>query len=177
MNSWKHFISLIIKKILPGLAVVIICFGLIYYFRLAINQIAAKIDEQQNTAFVLENRNITLTKLKNDFAKIGQVEQKIASVMPPVDDIQEFSTALDSVAVRGALTQAVNFSSPVDENSVDFSVLLNANIFSLIKYLQDFEALPFVAGIDAINIQAQAANWEGDGNVNLGGIIFTKPTQ
>jgi len=176
MFTQKIFYWQIIKKITPAIIVISVAFLAINYFKSATNQILIDIEQQQNLAFVLANRSQTAIRLKEDFAKIGNPEEKIINARLPVDNILEFSSSLDSLGIRYSLPQMVSFSPPVDEFQVDFGINLTANAFSLINYLQSFETLPYLAKINTVSLSTTGRNWDEVSNITIGGKLFTRPS-
>lgn len=180
MFNRKQLIIIIVKEIIKTLVVLGLAIAAISYLEGQIGKISKTLEEQHVGASILETKTDAISKLRQDFMRIGDADKAIAKAVPPADDILDFVSALDSLSAQNSLVQNINYSTPVvgpDGTYIDYSISSNGNIVSLIGYLRSHERLPYLTYIKSIVMGAQGNNWEGDSRIELSGRLFVSPAQ
>lgn len=168
----KYLLLTISKYALRAVIPAIIAVFMITFLKEKIILISRSVVEQRTLSMVLERRSETLSKLKNDFDAVGEVDEKIKGAMPPADNILDFVAALESMASKHSIQQSLNFNTPSD-SSIDYSINLSGNVFALISYLKDFEKLPYLTGVNSVNIVSQG-DWTDSSSVYLAAKLYIK---
>jgi hypothetical protein len=173
----KEFIIEILIQIVKSALAITLAFIIVNIFKAKIINISETLNSQKQAAFALERRGQTIRQLQEDFKIIGNGERMLSLASPDADNVVEFKSALEGVANRQSLQSVVEFSLPApDQKSIDYSVSLSAGTNSLITYLKYFESLPYLTGINSIEIRSgDNSTWESSPVVNIRGKVFTKP--
>lgn len=180
MLSKKELLSVISRDLVKAGAATLAAAGAVLFFSVKIAEISGSIAEKKETQAQLEQRNETRAGLKNDVARAQQARTAIERAMPPQDNVMDFVAALENIARQNSLAQTLKFETPVaqtDEafSSIDFTVELNANIFTLASYLKKFEQLPYAAGITGIDLRALTdKGWENNSAVIIRGKLYAR---
>lgn len=173
MFNKKQLIFIIIRHLFRAVIAALVALALILFLSRQIKKISDSINEQRVLAAVLEKRNENLSRLREEFFLIGNIEEKINSALPPADNILEFVVALEDLSAAGSLTQTFNFGSPVN-SQIDYSISLGAGISALTDYLKGFEKLPYFTSVSGLNLSALAGDWQGNSLITLKAKLYTK---
>jgi hypothetical protein len=161
MLTKEQLIKILILDVAKMLGAVALAFFAAQFLGTQIMKIGDSLAEKRRLAFVLEHRNETLAKLKNDFESIGDGASALNAVLPPVDNIIVFMDAVENLSNKTGLQQSPTFGDPNPTGSglylINFSVSLKAGLVGLQKYLAEFEALPYLAQIDSVSISGAGA--------------------
>lgn len=144
-----------------------------------ISKISNSIMENKKASFILEKRSEIIQNLKKDFQLVGDKDKDVEEALIPVDNILNFVAATESLANQYSLQSSIKFETPtlVSGNiySINYSLILNGNIFTLINYIKSFEKLPYFSGIVSINYQSLTERgWEDNSSINIKGKIYVK---
>jgi hypothetical protein len=185
MFTHRHLISFIIKSILIAGGVALLAMFSIVYVHGHIKRITHSIVEQKRLSAILEVRNQQFTQEKTNLGYVEERIDKISHALLPANNILEFVDALESIAAKNNLASTVRFDSPVATTktfgdpvktiySVNFSLSLQANIFSLQSYTHDLEHLPYFAKIESLSFDSQGTGgWNNTSTVSIKGTLYT----
>lgn len=171
------------KYILRAIGAVSIAVLIVFFLSTHISRIGDALSEKRKLAFLIESRQEVASLLRETFNQIGDSDSKIERALPPADNILEFVGALESLANQYGLVQTFQFSTPVSMpqngqrpiSSTDYTLQLNGNIFTLLSYLKDFEALPYFSGISSISLTAPAdRGWEGQSLITIKAQLYVQ---
>lgn len=184
MLNKKQLLTAILKHTLKTGGIIIIAIILIVFAGKQIIKIANSLQEKMVLSSVLEKRNETSLKLREDFKLVGEKNKKIEAALPSADNILEFVGILESLAKGRSLNQTVKFNSPaplaavindLKLSSIDYSIVLDGNISTLIDYLKDFEKLPYFSGISSITVNATPPEgWGGKSSIFIQAKLYVK---
>jgi len=172
MFNKKQLILTIFKISLKAVIATVIAIIIIVFSSQQISKISNSLKEQRTAAFILEKKTETISQLREDFNLVDEADRKISDAFPPADNILGFVTSLENLASQNGLQQTISFGTPAD-SSIDYNLTLNANIFTLINYLKNFEKLPYFTGISSINLNAPSG-WEGNSTISIRAKVYTK---
>lgn len=167
------------------LVVIILSTILIYFFASQTTAIVKKIQENKKLSYIMKNKEETNSQILQDFKFIGEdYNSKILATIPSEDNILPFVEAMESIAKKNSLEQVINFSNPTTQNDdsnpglteINFSLAItNANIITFANYLNDFEKLPYFAGISSISFLSPTnSGWNNNSTININGKIYAK---
>jgi hypothetical protein len=175
MFTKKQLLMMILKNLLKASLAAAFAIAVIVFTGGQIGKISNSLVEQRTATFILEKRNETISRLAEDFKKIGGTDEKIKNAFPPVDNILDFVAALENLSVQNSIQETHSFGTPSEtRDSIDYGINMSANIFSLINYLKSFEKLPYFTGVSGISLSAQGNGWEGNSLVSLKARVYTR---
>lgn len=167
---------IIVKQFIKALVAIVLALIVITTFKGKITKISQSIAEQKVTTYVLEKRKQTIAELRLNFGMVDQLAtKKLEEAEPPIDDLAEFKAALTSLANRHSLSQTAEFAAPTEVSNVNYTISLAANSVTLLGYLKDFEALPFLTAISAIDLRTTSGNWASDSTITIQAKLHTRP--
>ncbi len=165
MFTLRNLFLIIIRHMLIACSVVLLCLICIILISEEIEKVADSVAKNRKLASSLEQRTTLLTQLTKDASLIGNNQTIINHAFVPSDNIIEFISALESIALKNGITQTFRFSSPVSAaipapfplNTISYQNTLTTNLPTFIQYLKDLENLPFFTKVDNIAIRAESA--------------------
>lgn len=177
MFNKKAFLKDIGWKVGEAALVVILVLLVTRTFKQKIEEIVVDLDKKKVDAYARQTKSQTTRELANAYGAVESSIAVISNAMPMADNVVDFQAALESIARKYSLQQVVAFGSPSgDQKTIDCDITLTGNINSLVKYLEDYEKLPYLASINSIGFQTKdSMGWEGDSVISMKGTIFTKP--
>lgn len=134
----------------------------------------------------LEMRNEVISKLLTDYQNVKGYGERIQEALITISNTLEFVGALESLALKDNVAQAVHFADPVPMAEtigepprplyqINFTLSLQGNIFTFLNYIADVERLPYFMKINSISISAQSpAGWLNASNISVSGTLYTQ---
>ncbi len=186
MFTTKNLLLLILRHMLIAFVVVFSCLICILFLSRSIDHIASSVVQNRKLAQALAERTALLSQLKRDTEIVGNNTQTITHAFPPSDNVIEFISALESIALKNGISQSFRFSSPTPANIaspiplylVSYQNTLTVNLPTFIQYLKDLENLPFFTTIDGFNITSQSAQGlQGLTAASITATLYTRGTQ
>lgn len=169
MLNKKQLLAIIIKQSLIILVMVPLAITSVWYSTKQMTAISHSIKEKKHISYILSTRSETYERLRADFAKTGNAEEKINSALISADDISPFLAALDTLALQSGTTQTYHFGVPdagagsgSKMESVDYGLTIHANASETIAYLKNFERMPYFSGINSIALSSAGQNGIND---------------
>lgn len=179
MFKEKELFLTIARNLFKAVLSTIIAILVVLFLSGQISKVSGSIVENKKTSFILQNRTEVVSDLRNDLKLIGEKDKKIEEATLSTDNILEFVAVLESLASQNSLQQSLRFSTPVPVantegiSSIDYYLTLNGNILTLLNYLKNFEKLPYITGISAINFQTLTdKGWEDNSSVSIQGKLY-----
>jgi Tfp pilus assembly protein PilO len=142
-----------------------------------IEKIGNSLITKRSLAFVLERHSDVMEKLKKDFAEVGRGEEVVKSALPPVDNIAIFIDAVNNLQNITGLQQSATFGEPVlsqDMYIINFNLGLQAGMGQLVKFLQNFESLPYMAQIDSVTISGGGQGIQNSSTIYMPARFYAK---
>lgn len=186
MFTTKNLLIIIGRHAAISLVAIITAAVACFFLAKEITRVSDAAAQNRRLAAALEKRTELLSTLSRDIQIIGESDTLFAKAFIPSDNILEFISALESIALKNTITQSFRFetpapsslSSPFPLSTVGYTNTLSLNIFTLTNYLKDFENLPYFTKIENLNISSQdPAGWRGASTVSLRATLYTNATQ
>ncbi|MGB2580466.1 MAG: hypothetical protein WBC83_02125 [Minisyncoccia bacterium] len=185
MFTTKNLFKLIGKQLLISLGFVVFAFITVFIVSDQISKMSKKAIKDRNTATTLSEQTSLLSSLKYEASIIGSNDQVIKHAFIPSNNILEFIAILESLALKNGITQTFSFSSPnpaIEETPLPISMInyqnnISSNIFTFIKYLKEFEQLPYFTRINSISISSGSADWRTSSNVTFSASVAAQVAQ
>lgn len=131
-------------------------------------------------------QNNVVAQLRGQYLRVADNERLIRAALLPSDNVLEFVTALESISAKDSVTQSIHFDVPKDAGEtiaepaanleqIAFTLTIQGNIFTFIRFLSDLERLPYFIKVEGIAIGATAAGgWQNTSNIVLRGTLYTQ---
>lgn len=186
MFTTKNLFALVGKQILITFGVVIVSTSATLFLSNQISKVSSDAVKARHTAAQLSERTSLLSNLKHETDIIGANDTLIKRAFIPTDNILEFVGIIENLAFKNGLTQAYNFSSPSPAGSASSfplatityqDTISSGNVLMLIKYLKDFEQLPYFTKIDSLSISAGGGDWRTAGTASFSASVAAQMIQ
>lgn len=184
MFDKKKITAIILRRALIIVIIVILSFLFTGIFENKLTKIAVSVSEKKKAELILQKRNTVVATLRVNLNKIAPYESKIKNMVPPTENILKFTAALENLAKTYSLQQTLSFgtpSSPVQYgtillSAVDYTVALTASAEQFSGYLKDFEKLPYLTSISAINAFS-TGDWKNGGGATIKATLYAQATE
>jgi Tfp pilus assembly protein PilO len=186
MFTTKNLLLLILRHLLIALLVICACSIAILFLSRTIEKISSSVVQNRKLASALAERTALLSQLKHDAEIVGSNTDTITHAFPPSDNVIEFISALESIALKNGVSQTFRFSSPIPANlaspvplsTVNYQNTLTVNFPTFIQYIKDLENLPFFTTVDGITITSQSPQGlQGVTTAAINATLYTRSTQ
>ena len=171
----------IIKLSVLTVAIVVISMSVVFILKNKIEDKTAQLQEKRNMLEVLEKRDENFLELKSTNKLVEKNLLIIEKMLPDEKNIEKFVTMLENIAAKTNTDQVLFFdpiesAKPVGEkiNSLEFSITLMGNFYSLINYLEEFEKLPYFIKIKNVTIENSLGIANNNSQLNLKSEIYIK---
>ena len=149
-----------------------------------ITKVAKKEATDRNLATLLSERATLLSSIKHESTVIGNNDKIIEAAFVPSNNILDFVSILESLALKHSIMQSFSFSSPVVEDAgaifpvanIIYQNNLSANINVFVSYLKDFENLSYFTKIDTLNITSPNG-WQDRSTISYGATVAGRSAQ
>lgn len=175
MRITETFVWKLGWPIAVGVSVVVAGVMIVSFSAQAIQTTTSSLDERRLAAAVLEQRTATITHYREVFKTIGTADVSIAAARPPVDNVGDFLAALKSIADRNSIEQVFSFSPLTNNESVSYTLKVSGTATTVLNYLKDFELLPYLTSINAIDLRAGPNGWDRSVTAYIDAILYTRP--
>ncbi len=186
MFTTKNLLTIIGRNAIITLVVASFASLTVWFFSREIERVANEIVQNNKLANTLINSAELFTMLNRDAAIVGTNDILIDRAFTPSDNILEFVSVFENLAIKNSVLQNFNFSvptpsavaSPFPLSAVVYSNNLSTNILTLSSYLKDFESLPYFTRIESLNMSSQdAAGVRGSGTASFNAIFYAKTSE
>lgn len=186
MFNSKNITSIIIKNSIISVVIILVSFFIIYNIKNEINKITDKVSLNNKINNEFKIRTELFSVIKENAGQIGQNDLIIEKAFIPSNDISLFIDTLDKLVSESKIPQSYRFDTPIPSTQIEdisfsnisYSNNLNINVNDFIKYLKEYENLPYFTKIESINISSQ--DKEGiyeQSTVSIKGVLLTKDTK
>lgn len=185
MFSTKNLFRLIGKQVLISLAFAVFAFIVIFVVSDQISKMSKKAIKDRSAATTISERATLLASLKHEASIIGSNDKVIKQAFIPSDNILEFISILESLALKNGLSQTFSFASPnpaTEEtpfpvSTINYQNNISSNVFTFIKYLKEFEKLPYFTKIDSVTISSGSADWRTASSITFSASVAAQVAQ
>lgn len=186
MFTTKNLFTLVGKQLLIAGIFLLGAVLAVVIFSNQITKITGEAIKNRHTAALLSERAALLSSLKHETDVIGSNNTIIKRAFIPTNNILEFVGVIENLAFKNGLTQAYNFSAPtVSPSGTAFTpavvmyqnTISGASVTALIKYLKEFERLPYFTKIDSLNFSAGGADWRTSGTASFGATVSAQAVE
>ena len=186
MFTTKNLLILSIRNAFISLVVMSVAAIIIFILSNEIGRMSDSVALNNHLKAELDKRIGLFEELKHDTQIIGTNDVKIGNAFVPSDNILEFVSILDSLAIKNTLTETYHFETPVSStisapfpiSTISYSNNFGTNILSFSNYLKDFNALPYLTKIEGFTITSNdPLGWLGASNISLRATLYTNATQ
>ena len=124
-----------------------------------IRLIAHSISETKRSSAELATRGAAIEQLGKNFNEIENLDTRIVAALPVSDNIQEYTSLLESQANKLSIQQTLALTDPAPLSkqpgdyplaSIAYTVRLNATIFTFLPYLVYVENLPSLTRVTGL---------------------------
>lgn len=186
MFTKKTLLLLIARHSLIALSVILVSSICIVIASREIEKIADAVVKNRKLASVLEERTALLKQLNYDASIIGKNDETIMRAFLPSDNILEFISALESLALKNGVTQTFRFNTPSPATIaspfplyvVGYQNTVSANLPTFIQYMKDLESFPFFTKVESITITSQTSQGlQGATTASFNATLYTQGVQ
>lgn len=186
MFTTKNLLILIGRHVAIALGAIGIAVLASYFLAHEIKRVSDSIIQNHRLASSLEKRTGLFSTIARDIQIVGKNDTLIENAFVPSDNIFEFISVLESLALKNTATQSFNFENPTPSSipapfplsTIGYSNTLSLNVFTLINYLKDFEHLPYFTKIENLSISSSdPSGWRGASSVSFHASLYTKSAQ
>lgn len=186
MFTTKNLFTLVGKQLLIAGGFLLVAVLAVIIFSTQITKITGDAIKNRHTAALLSERAALLSNLKHETDIIGSNNTIIKHAFIPTNNILDFVGVIENLAFRNGLTQAYNFSAPtISPTGTSFTpaiityqdTISGANVTALIKYLKEFEKLPYFTKIDSLNFSAGGGDWRNSGTASFGATVSAQTVE
>lgn len=186
MFTTKNLLILIGRNALISLVAISITVIAIIFLSNETERVSDSVALNHRLETELTKRTALFEVLKHDSQIVGTNDTKIEAAFPPSDNILDFISILDSLAIKSSLTQVYNFTTPVSSSisapfpiaTISYTNSFGANVLAFSNYLRDFDKLPYFTKIDGFTISAQGKpGWLEVSTITYRATLYTKNTQ
>lgn len=186
MFTTKNLFTLVGKHILITLGALVLTFAAVFFLSAQITKISSKAVADRHLATQLSERTSLLTNLRRETEIIGTNDVIIKRAFIPSNNILEFVSAIEALAVKNGLIQSFHFSTPTPA-SIDGpfplstityqNTISSANVSTLISYLKEFEKLPYFTKIESLSISSGSGDWRTAGTASFSASVVAQSIQ
>lgn len=186
MFTTKNLLMLIGRHALIAILAVVVAMTVAGLLSQQITRLSDDVQKNRRLASALEKRTELFGVLKRDTELVGTNDMLIERAFIPSDNILDFVTTLEGLALKNGVTQSFTFSNPAPSTvsapfplaMVAYSNSLNGDLASFSSYLKDFERLHYFTKIENLSISAQSkTGWRDMGTMSFQASIQTNATQ
>jgi len=186
MFTTRNLIILIGRHAAIAAGVVLVSVIASYFLANAITNVSNTVIQNRHLASTLEKRTELFSTLARDIQVIDKNDTFFEQAFLPSDNILEFISVLESIALKNGATQSFSFdtpspspfSSPFPISTIGYTNRLSLNVFTFTNYFKDFETLPYFTKIENLTITSgDPAGWRGASSVSFRATLYTKTTQ
>jgi len=186
MFTTKNLLILTGRNMAIALLSVAISLTIVWFLSQGIKKTSSSIAENRRLAASLEERSRLSSVLKQNVQIIGKNDVLIEQAFLSSDNILDFIAAFESVARKNSIAQSSNFGVPTLSDTaapfplatVIYGGTLSAKVSTLVKYLKDFEQLPYFTKINNVTISSQdKSGWRNGATMSFQATLYTKAVQ
>ncbi len=141
--------------------------------------ISRSMSQERSLNFLVQKRIENAAYLYSDLAQIEGAKIVFTNALISSDRILEFVGSLETLASQTSMQKSLKFGSPSqtdepDVMSIEYAISLRGNILTFIRYMSEFQKLPYFIAIKSITINTPIDGWMSDSSFIINGNIFLK---
>ncbi len=183
LNRKQFYISLG-RNVLQGVIAASLAIGVVPFSVRHINQIIVSINQKRQLTVAAANRSAIAGALHESFKTIGDGDKRIASAFPPAENVAQITTPLENLSKQYSLLPMFQYqkltafpNSPANMPfaTVSFQMDGKTDLPTLIRYLQEFEKMPYMINIQSLALSAtEGKSVQTETALVTHGIMYTK---
>lgn len=186
MFTTKNLIVLIGRQAAVALTAIAVATLASFLLAREISRVSTAVIQNRHLATTLEKRTEVFGTIARDARVVGTNDTLIERAFIPSDNIFEFISILESIALKNTATESFHFENPVPSSesapfplsTIGYQNTLSLNVFTFMNYLKDFERLPYFTKIENLNISSQdGTGWRGTSSVSFHATLYAKSAQ
>lgn len=185
MFTTKNLFKLVGKHILIAISFVMLASTIVVIISNQIADASTKAAKSRHLAALLGVRTVLISNLKHEVEIIGTNDTTIKSAFIPADNILDFVSILESIALKNGITQSFSFSSPIPATisapfpitTINYQDTISSNVQTFAHYLNDFENLPYFTKIDSLTISSGTADWRTASTISFNASVIAHSAQ
>lgn len=186
MFTTKNLLILIGKQSIVAFVSIIVALVAVSFLAREIDRVSGAVVQNRQLAEKLAKRTELFSVLSHDVSLVGSNGAAIEHAFLSTENILEFVSILESIALKNNATQSFHFDTPLASDTpspfpistVGYQNTIALNIFSFINYIKDFERLPYFTKITSLSFGSQdSSGWRGAGSATFRAVLYTKTNQ
>ncbi|MBI5401164.1 MAG: hypothetical protein HZB12_03575 [Candidatus Yonathbacteria bacterium] len=186
MFTTRNLLMLIGRHAAIALGAVAVAVIAVYFLAREIAHVSDGVVQNRHLVATLEKRTELFSTLARDAQIVGTNDTLVEHAFISSDNILEFISALESLALKNGAVESFHFETPVPApisspfplSTIGYSNSLTLDIAGLVNYLKDFDTLPYFTKITSLAITSEGATgWRGASAVSLHATLYTKTIQ
>lgn len=186
MFTTKNLLLLIGRHTFIAITAITVSLIITWFLSQQIIRISDDALKNRQLSATLEKRTETFALIKRDTDFIGTNDILIERAFIPSDNILDFITTLENLALKNGLAGSFHFDTPIPSTvsapfplaSVSYSNTLSGSVANFSTYLKDFEQLPYFTKIENLSISSlDISGWNGPATMSFRASIQTNATQ
>lgn len=186
MFTTRNLIVLIGRHTAIALTAVAVAVIASFLFAREIARVSGAVIQNRHFATTLEKRTELFSTLAQNAQIVGTNDTLIDNAFVSSDNILEFVTALEKLALKNGATQSFHFETPVPASvsapfplsTIGYTNSLSLNVLTFSNYLKDFDTLPYFTKIESLTItSSDPAGWVGASSISFHATLYTKTAQ
>lgn len=151
-----------------------------------VSRLSDSVVKNRELAEKLGHRTELFSVLARDAEIVGGNDTVIERAYIPAENLPEFIAVLENLAKKNDVAQSFRLASfapapqtaPFPLSTIEYQNSMALNIYSLIKYMKDFESLPYFTKINSLGFTAQGpTGWRGAGSTSWSATLYAKTNQ
>ncbi len=186
MFTTKNLLILIGRHAIIALVAASLASLSVWFLSREIERVADGVVQNNRIASTLEKRTDLFMVLQRDAEIVGTNDILIDRAFIPSDNILEFVSVFDSLAIKNSVSQNFNFdiptsstvASPFPLSTVTYGNTISINLLTLSSYLKDFERLPYFTKIESLSMSSQdPAGLRSSGTASFRAVFYAKTSE
>lgn len=186
MFTTKNLLILIGRHAAIALATVGIAWVVSFFLARETTRVADTVVQNRHLATTLEKRTELFSTLARDAQVVGTNDTLLDHAFISSDNIFEFISTFENLALRNGATQSFHFenpspssiSTPFPISAIGYSDTLSLSVQGLTQYIKDFDTLPYFTKINNLTITSgDPAGWRGTSSISFRATLYAKTIQ
>lgn len=158
----------------------------VWFLSREIERVSDAVVKNRLLAEKLGKRTELFSVLAGDSAIVGTNGATIEQAFIPAENLPDFILILEKLALKNGVAQSFRLASfagasqvaPFPLTAIEYQNSMSIDIYSFIKYLKDFEELPYFTKIKSLSFGSQGSTgWRGTGSASWSATLYTKTNQ
>lgn len=186
MFTKRNLFVLFGKHAIVAISAIGIAILSVWFISREIASVSDTVVKNRQLAEKLGHRTMLFSVLARDADIVGANDAVIERAFQPAENLPEFIVVLDNLASKNNTTHSFRLASfasapqtaPFPLSSIEYQDSVSLNIYSFIKYLKDFESLPYFTKINNLSFTSQGSTgWRGAGSASFSATLYAKTSQ